>query len=410
MRILWFEISVPARYKDVKAPIAGWQDSLEEIVLNGSNVELAIAFEGAVGMKNKTIDKISYYPLCPSYSFLEKRRAKYDYFANAYKIIPLALNVIETVKPDVIHIFGSEWCFGLVAKHTKVPVVIHLQGCIASYNNALYPPMYSFSDLICRAGFNLRKQYNLYKDWHKAHTRQVMEADIFKYVSNYMGRTEWDKNLVNLFHPGANYYYCSEALRPAFIASAKDWQPTNNKQIRLITTGCSSFWKGMDTVLRTAHILKERGVSFEWIVVGNMGWIKKVIEYKENLKFEEVNIQILGFIDANKLIELLLSADMYIHTAYIDNSPNSICEAQYLGLPIIATYVGGIPSLLENGKEGLLLPANAPYTMAANIIKLSTDVNRQLEFSKATKEKARKRHNPQNILWDLMACYQDILK
>lgn len=68
--------------------------------------------------------------------------------------------------------------------------------------------------------------------------------------------------------------------------------------------------------------------------------------------------------NSDKLVELLLESDLYVHTAYIDNSPNAICEAQYLGMPIIATYVGGVPSLIEQGKDGVLIPANDPFMLA----------------------------------------------
>ena len=108
------------------------------------------------------------------------------------------------------------------------------------------------------------------------------------------------------------------------------------------------------------------------------------------------------------LVKYLISSDLYIHTAYIDNSPNSICEAQLLGIPIIATYVGGIPSLIENQKDGLLIPANDPYSLAFEIIKLFGDEFRQKKYSLNSKLKALKRHNPDIILNDLIKVYTEL--
>ena len=130
---------------------------------------------------------------------------------------------------------------------------------------------------------------------------------------------------------------------------------------------------------------------------------------KEKCKFSDVFIKVMGYTNADELKNILLSSDIYIHTAYIDNSPNSICEAQYLGLPLIATYVGGVPSIVENGKEGLLVPANAPFTLASEIIKLSKDIERQKMYSEATRKKARERHKPETILNDLINCYKTLL-
>lgn len=409
MKVLWFEISVPGRYKSDKTPVSGWQDSLENIVRTCNDIDLTIAFEGTEGMMPKEVDGVKYIPLVPHYTFWDK---KYRNFSNrwnkANKVVPLAVKCVEEVKPDLIHCFGTEWEFGQVAIYTDIPVVIHMQGCIAPYNDALFPPGYSISDRILQAGINLKEQYHIWRKRHFNASWRDMEQSNFNAVSNYMGRTEWDRQLVELFHPGAKYFHVEEALRPSFIENAKEWKTKEGKhKLRLITTGCSSHWKGMDTLLKTAHVLKEKGVDFEWFVAGNMS-IQQEVEKKEHLKFADNNVNILGFTGPEKLQELLLSADMYVHTAYIDNSPNSVCEAQYLGLPIIATNVGGISSLVFDGKEGKLVPANSCYNMAYEIIALAKDKERQKMYSKNTMAHAIKRHENNCILDQLLSCYNSI--
>lgn len=412
MKVLWFEISVPGRYKSEKAPVSGWQDSLEQIVRTCKDIELTIAFEGTEGMLPKEVDGVKYLPLVPHYSFWDKKyRNEANRWNKANKVVPLAVKCVEDVKPDVIHCFGSEWEFGQVARYTDIPVVLHMQGCIAPYNNALFPPGYSISDRILQAGLNLNKQRHIWQRRKFNKTWENLEQSNFKAVCNYMGRTEWDKQLVELFHPGARYFHVEEALRPSFIENAQEWQPkTGVHKLRLITTGCSSHWKGMDVLLKTAHALKEQGVDFEWLVAGNMGGLKTEIEKKENLMFTDNNVNILGFIGPDELQRLLLSSDIYVHTAYIDNSPNSVCEAQYLGLPIISTNVGGISSLVIDGKEGKLVPANSCYNMAYEIMALAKDTERQMMYSKNTMEHARNRHNPVHIMKQLLDCYQAIIQ
>lgn len=412
MKVLWFEISVPGKFKGDKTPVSGWQDSLEQIVRTCKDIDLTIAFEGTKGMAPKEVDGVKYIPLVPHYSFWDiKYRNHSNRWNRANKVVPLAVKCIEEVQPDLIHVFGTEWEFGQVAKYTYIPVVIHMQGCIAPYNDALFPPGYSISDRILQAGCNIKRQWDIWRDRKYLDTWEDMERSNFKAVANYMGRTEWDRQLVEIFHPGAQYFHVEEALRPSFIESSEVWKPkTGSHKLRLITTGCSSHWKGMDTLLKTAHVLKEQGVAFEWLVAGNMGALRQEIEKKEHLCFADNNVNILGFTGPDALKSLLLSADMYVHTAYIDNSPNSICEAQYLGLPIIATNVGGISSLVIDGKEGKLVPANSCYNMAYEIMTLAKDADRQKMYSENGKEHARKRHEPENILNQLLECYNYMQK
>lgn len=412
MRVLWFEVTVPKSYQPHGFHGGGWQDALEKLVKNCEDIELGIAFESNYKNAKKIIKEgVQYYPLTPKYNFLEQIKEYCTFDVSRNKLIPLSLEVIEDFAPDVIHVFGSEWCFGQVAEFCDVPVVIHMQGSIPPYNNAFYPPGYNVWDEVIYnvIKFKWHKLIRLYQARKKQKSREKQELKTLAVVTNYMGRTKWDENIVKLFNPTCNYYYCSEALRPHIFNHTAKWKPTNNEKMKLVTVGCSSLWKGLDTIIKTSKLLKKQGVDFEWSLAGNFS-PKGLVEWKEKVEIEKINIKLVGMLNEAQLIELLLESDIYIHTAYIDNSPNSICEAQFLGLPIIATYVGGIPSLINNNIDGLLIPANAPFTLTAEIRKLFIDKERQLRYSTNSKQSSINRHNPENITKDLLNVYTNLMK
>ena len=238
-----------------------------------------------------------------------------------------------------------------------------------------------------------------------------MEYRIWRAVDNYMGRTEWDRSVANVLHPGNHYYHVEEALRSSFIDGNKSWTYSQRRMLRLITIGCSSYQKGMDMLLKTAYCLKRMGIEFEWKVAGCMSKeMLNVIEYTEGITFRDNNVEILGYTQPDELSDLLCSASLYVHTAYIENSPNSVCESQCLGVPLVSTYVGGIATLVRNGIDGVLVPANDPYQMANTIVELAADKDKLEMMSANTMSFARKRHNKLNILNQLLACYKSILK
>lgn len=410
MKVLWFEISMPSKFKQSGRVVAGWQDALEGIVRECGDIELYVAFESGVEEKEQVIDEVTYIPMFTRYSFLERKKSGFTWTVNEEKTIMQGMKVIEKIKPDIIHVFGNEWPFGLLARYTDIPLVIHIQGSIIPYNNALYPPGYCELNSYIYAGMNIVEQWRLLKKRYKDGTRLDMENRIWGVVNHYMGRTAWDRALVNMLRPDATYHHVEEALRPVFLSTNKRWSLPSAGKLRLVTTGCSSHWKGMDMLLKTAHVLKSANVDFEWNVAGNMPVsLKQIIERKEKLKFSENNINILGFTSPENLIELLCGCTMYVHTAYIENSPNSICEAQVLGVPVVSTMVGGISSLVRGGQDGVLLPANDPWQMANAIVTLSKDTETMLTYSRNTMDFARKRHSPDNILRQLLKCYVDIV-
>lgn len=135
--------------------------------------------------------------------------------------MPIAYDIINNVNPDIVHVFGVEWPFGLVIEKCSIPVVIHIQGSLVSYNNAYYPPGYNLGTMVCTANLNFRIYWQLWKSWKIRMTNLAIEKKIWKVVKLYMGRTIWDKALFDVLTTDSQYYHVDEALRPIFYKTKK---------------------------------------------------------------------------------------------------------------------------------------------------------------------------------------------
>lgn len=82
---------------------------------------------------------------------------------------------------------------------------------------------------------------------------------------------------------------------------------------------------------------------------------------------------------------------------------------QVLGCPVIATDVGGTSTLVKNGETGVLVPANHPWTMAAQILNLAKDKETASRFGANARKAALERHNPDKIASDLLSAIRDTL-
>lgn len=410
MKVLCFNVTEPIRYQENNGFIGGWQDSLESIVSQFENIELFIAFTSLHLKQIKTNNHVKYIPIHLSFSLLDWISNKISWKTEAHKIITEAIEIVESVKPDIIHVFGTEWPFGLISKYTKIPVVIHIQGSIVEYNNYLYPPKYHLFDELYEAKFHICNFIDKLFSPLMNKSRYLMEKEIWSVNKFYMGRTQWDFDLSNKMHPGRYYYHVDEALRKPFINSQQHWHWDESKKVTLFSTGCSTFWKAPNILLKTAQILKRQNFHFEWFVAGYMpDYLKNVVERKEKTSFSENNIIFLGWQTAEQIRDRLASSTLYIHNAYIENSPNSICEAQITGTPVISANVGGIPSLIEDGETGLLVPVGEPELMAKKILSSAKDKNLLCRLSKNAQNVAKQRHNEEKILKQLLNCYRDIL-
>lgn len=411
MRILWFEVTTPSRYNDQGVVIGGWQDSLERIVRTCKDIELYVAFESLYPQEIKVDEGVTYIPLNIHYTDEELRRKEVTWEVNAEKLIPLMVETVENIKPDIIQVFGTEWPFGLIAEYTDIPVIIHIQGAMAPYNNALFPPGYSFFDALQEIGWSHpKKLWKAWKNYQFDMSRSIIDKRVWKIVSNYMGRTSWDEALSAVMHPGRQYFHVEEALRPKFLTGEFLWDKPKGEMLTLMSTGCSNFWKGPDMLIKTAHILTELGVEFEWKVAGYMpDNVRRMVERKEKMTFADNHVEFLGYIQPDELASRLCQSTLYVHTAYVENSPNSICEAQCMGVPIVSTNVGGISTLVKDGEQGLLVPANDPWQMAYAITHLAANMNKMRSFSENSRKIALTRHDDQHILSQLKNVYNTLL-
>lgn len=232
------------------------------------------------------------------------------------------------------------------------------------------------------------------------------EREILKNIQFYFGRTTWDYRIVKLFNSNATYFHCDEILRSSFYD--ENMKRRIPSKLKIVSTISIPPYKGFDIILKTAKLLCSMNVDFEWNVFGNVG--PNLIEKNARIRHEDVHVNLMGVATETQIKETILSSTVYVHPSYIDNSPNSVCEAQMCGVPVIATNVGGVSSLIENGKTGFLVPANDPYQMAYLVNELGCNLDLNVKIGEGAKAMAFERHNRNHICENLYNNYCKIIK
>lgn len=413
MRVLWFT-NTPSCYKSKKGGYngGGWISSAEKAIRCLPDIHLSVSFMMDGEPFKAEANGVTYYPVCIQQSLLSKvlgklsRNPEKRQLKKWPKYIEQLKRVIDDFKPDIIHVFGSERYYGLVASETTVPVVLHIQGILNPYLNAFLPPAVNWNDYDFQNLKSFVKRVLIGSErltWEEGCFR---EREIYKRIYHYMGRTEWDKRVTAILNPQAKYYHCDEILRDDFYQPAERTIP---EKLTIVTTISNPPYKGFDLLLKTAYFLKNNlGIDFEWQAFGNID--PTIAERRYGINCKDVNVKLMGVASSDELRKAELSATIYVHTSYIDNSPNSLCEAQMLGVACISTNVGGILSLIEDGKTGFIVPANDPYQMTYLINKLYRDKDLNISLGKAAHEAALKRHNKDTIVNDILNIYEKVVE
>lgn len=415
MRVLWFTNSMSCyapsgnMCKNVYNG-GGWISSAEKMMWKQTDVQLAIAFMANNQPMKAKQNGVTYYPIPKNSSALKKmkiilggrtnvEKSTWTYYLGYFR------RIVDDFNPDIIHVWGSEFHFGLVWKVASCPVILHIQGIIGPYVNAYMPAGISWADMRRYTWNPVRKIKCLYDErmWHNSAYR---EREIFSGLTATLGRTKWDERVSHCLNPNVAYYHVDEILRDEFYKESERRIP---ERLTIVTTISSPPYKGFDLILKTAEILKQDlNLDFDWKCYGNIN--PSFIEKQISIKHQYVGVTLMGVASASELKTAELNATLYFHSSYIDNSPNSLCEAQILGLPTVATNVGGISSLVTDDVDGYLIPTNDPYQAAYCIEKLALNLTLNKEMGEKAKIKALKRHNSENVSRQIMTVYQEVMK
>lgn len=251
--------------------------------------------------------------------------------------------------------------------------------------------------------------------------RGKYEILALKGVKNVMGRTEFDKAATKKINPSLKYYYCPENLRKEFREEKRNWKKETCEKYSIFMSQGSYPIKGLHLALEALCQLRESFPNIKLYVAGYdlftfkrlnkvlrtgsyANYIRKMIKKWELQK----HVVFLGELSASEMIERYLNSHVYILPSVIENSPNSLCEAMKLGVPSVASDVGGVSSLLEHGKEGYLYPANEPYMLAYYIQQIFENDLLSQKLSQCAKERMDKMSNVKKNIECLIEIYQDI--
>jgi len=122
------------------------------------------------------------------------------------------------------------------------------------------------------------------------------------------------------------------------------------------------------------------------------------------------NITLTGRVPRQDALRYLRTMDVFAFTSLHDGCPNTVLEAMLAGIPIVATRVGAVPELIEDGKHGLLVqPGHAIEMSEALVRMLDADTNRQ-KYGKQAQERVLAEFAPQKELESYWEVYQKCLK
>jgi len=410
MKVLWFSNTPGLGKEYLKMNVfgEGWISALQSEIENSPEVELGFVFYSDQAIPPFQFNNTNYFPVqkianTPGKRFLYRLTSKIEYREN----VDAFVRIVEEFKPDIIHIQGTENPFGLISKQVKnIPIVISIQGNLSAYTSRYFAGM-KMPDWLTQIKAGYPYPQMDYALWKK---RVDVEKEILSDATYVLGRTHWDRRICRILAPRATYFHLEELMREKFY-HAKWQQPANPSPV-FFTTSSGAFYKGLETLIESARLLTSVPFNFTWKVAGlseTDSVVKLIKRITSAPPFSQIQIELLGRLSEDELIGQMKAADIYVQVSHIENSPNSLCEAMLLGMPIIASFAGGTSSLIDDGKTGILVQDGDPYVLAGALMELANNKEKALQMGAAAMNISHQRHNAQQITSALVKTYADII-
>ena len=370
--------------KGKKIHPATWLYNLSNELSKNREIDLHIITESKAVYRNHIFEynNIKFYVLKSPYliplinksfpSFLSIHFLTNHYFSNR-----IILRYINKIKPDLIHSHGTENHYSLVALRSKYKTLISIQGLM-----------------------------NLSIDYLNLDNRVLLnEIFIFNNGKYFGSRTTWVDNYIKKINPDAKIYKMQEAMNPIFFKDLK-----YNKQKNILFVGAVEERKGLEYLIEAFNKVCKIHKDYRLLLIGSgdSAYIEKL---KTQLrKFGIIDkVDFLGYKNSKEIKFYHDCSKLFVFPTLIDNSPNSVAEAMVSGLPIIVSDVGGITSMIDDYKDGILIPSKNSKALYEKIIELIEDNDLRNKLKLNAFQKAKKRFHPKVVADSTLNTYKKII-
>ena len=190
----------------------------------------------------------------------------------------------------------------------------------------------------------------------------------YRYKTNYIPfRNTIFENEDTIFTISENgKHYLEEkykTIKPPIIVSRLGTNQKNERSaisneggLSIVSCSYCIPLKRIELIIKALAGIKERGIS--WTHIGNGSEFEKLKQLAADTIPENVHYEFLGYVQNSKVQELYSTGkyNLFVNVSETEGIPVSIMEAMSYGMPIVATDVGGVSEMVEEGRNGFLLP------------------------------------------------------
>lgn len=332
-------------------------------------------------------------------------------------------DLLNSVLPDLIIIWGTEYDIGratLIANAKKIPSAIYIQGVMGAIAknyrcdltdeeiNSFKTPV---EILRHRTAFDIEASY--YK-------RAEYEKEMVELSGNVIIENSWAQKQYEEMLPSIKIYHNRLPIKKVF--AEYQWKSDDFKSHSIITTAATYPLKGLHKLLKAFKLVVEKYPDARLSVPGKnnimvsgiknklvqSGYCKFVKKYIVNNNLQS-SVDFIGALTSEQYAKAMQESEIFISASSIENHSSSLREAMSVGIPCIASDVGGISDFASDHKNCSLYDYSDSNQLAQLICELFENQELKKKYSTEGKATIEKMYSVDSMP-SLDEIYEEIIK
>ncbi|MEM1295898.1 MAG: glycosyltransferase family 4 protein, partial [Verrucomicrobiota bacterium] len=158
--------------------------------------------------------------------------------------------------------------------------------------------------------------------------------------------------------------------------------------LKIVAIGRLIEFKGFQYLLESCALMRDRGIDFDCTIIGEGPWQERLLDQRENLGLADL-VTFAGIRTQEEVKRQLEESHVFVLPCIVDSKgasdilPTVIMEAMAAQLPIVSTWLVGVPEMVEDQKTGLLVESANPGELANALGKLAEEPELRKELGEA---------------------------
>jgi glycosyltransferase involved in cell wall biosynthesis len=409
IKVLWLSNKFLSSTNDKTT--GSWLGAMAEGLINAGQVELANISRGMVAkVTRQDFGEIRQWIVPVSSKFSPNS------IFSTKSVVEEIGNIINKNSPDLIHIWGTEDVWGLLTarKFIQKPVLLEMQGMKGAISRVFHGGLTLREQLACIGIKELIKRSTIlherksYKKWG------LVDEEIISGHRYITVQTDWMEAQVKAINSKCKIFRNDLLLRNIFY-EVLPWQCSSNNTIFCCAAYPSPF-KGLHVVIRAIAILKKHLPNVQLRIAGGLqragirqdGYIAWLNSEVKRLQLDS-NVKWLGPISATQMVDEIKASAVMVLPSFIENCSNLMQEGMMIGVPMVVSYAGGLPSLARDEESVLFFPPGDELMCAHQVKRMLMDRSLAERISHRARDIALERNDYKKVTQNQIEIYHQVM-